>query len=78
MPLKKEHLLCICGLLFLFQRESVESLALPEKIQEIYKHENGKNLEIFCPVEGQACIAKQKDGNWYRAQIIGEVLILLL
>lgn len=56
----------------------MESLALPEKIQEIYKHENGKNLEIFCPVEGQACIAKQKDGNWYRAQIIGGVLILLL
>lgn len=56
----------------------MESLALPEKIQEIYKQENGKNLEIFCPVEGQACIAKQEDGNWYRAQIIGEVLIVLL
>ncbi|KAL2311043.1 hypothetical protein Nmel_002730, partial [Mimus melanotis] len=56
---------------YLRLRESVESLALPEKIQEIYKQENGKNLEIFCPVEGQACIAKQEDGNWYRAQIIG-------
>ncbi|XP_019142040.3 RING finger protein 17 isoform X1 [Corvus cornix cornix] len=56
---------------YLCLRESVESLALPEKIQEMYKHENGKNLEIFCPVEGQACIAKQEDGNWYRAQIIG-------
>lgn len=68
----------MCGLLFLFQRESVESLALPEKIQETYKQENGNNFEIFCPVEGQACIAKQEDGNWYRAQIIGEVLILLI
>ncbi|KAM7065857.1 RING finger protein 17 isoform 7-T8 [Acridotheres tristis] len=56
---------------YLCLRESVESLALPEKIQEIYKQENGKNLEIFCPVEGQACVAKQEDGNWYRAQIIG-------
>uniref|UniRef100_A0A8C3UDA9 RING finger protein 17 n=1 Tax=Catharus ustulatus TaxID=91951 RepID=A0A8C3UDA9_CATUS len=56
---------------YLRLRESVESSALPEKIQEIYKQENGKNLEIFCPVEGQACIAKQEDGNWYRAQIIG-------
>nr|XP_026646513.1 RING finger protein 17 [Zonotrichia albicollis] len=56
---------------YLRLRESVESLALPEKIQEIYKQENGKNFEIFCPVEGQACIAKQEDGNWYRAQIIG-------
>ncbi|XP_030921931.1 RING finger protein 17 [Geospiza fortis] len=56
---------------YLRLRESVESLALPEKIQEIYKQENGKNFEIFCPVEGQACIAKQEDGNWCRAQIIG-------
>ncbi|XP_063250685.1 RING finger protein 17 [Prinia subflava] len=56
---------------YLRLKESVESLALPEKIQEIYKQENGKNLEIFCPVEGQACIARQEDGNWYRAQIIG-------
>lgn len=55
----------------------MESLALLEKIQEIYKQENGKNLAILCPVEGQACIAKQEDGNWYRAQIIGEVLIIL-
>ncbi|XP_031362314.2 RING finger protein 17 [Lonchura striata] len=56
---------------YLRLRESVESLALSEKIQEIYKQENGKNLEIFNPVEGQACVAKQEDGNWYRAQIIG-------
>ncbi|KFQ92862.1 RING finger protein 17, partial [Nipponia nippon] len=50
---------------------SLDSSALPKKIQEVYKHEYGKNFEIVCPVEGQACIAKQKDGNWYRAQIIG-------
>uniref|UniRef100_A0A8C3P4A6 RING finger protein 17 n=1 Tax=Cyanoderma ruficeps TaxID=181631 RepID=A0A8C3P4A6_9PASS len=55
---------------YLCLRESVESLALLEKIQEIYKKEDGENMEIFCPVEGQACIAKQEDGNWYRAQII--------
>ncbi|XP_066031913.1 RING finger protein 17 isoform X4 [Chamaea fasciata] len=56
---------------YLCLRESVESLGLLEKIQEMYKQENGKHMEIFCPVEGQACIAKQDDGNWYRAQIIG-------
>ncbi|KFP10662.1 RING finger protein 17, partial [Egretta garzetta] len=50
---------------------SLDSLALPKKIQEVYKQEYGRNLDIVCPVEGQACIAKQKDGNWYRAQIIG-------
>ncbi|KAM6098977.1 RING finger protein 17 [Theristicus caerulescens] len=49
--------------------DSLDSSALPKRIQEVYAY--GKNLEIVCPVEGQACIAKQKDGNWYRAQIIG-------
>ncbi|NWH48346.1 RNF17 protein, partial [Fregata magnificens] len=56
---------------YLQLQDSLDSLALPKKIQEVYKHEYGKNLEIVCPVEGQACVAKQKDGNWYRAQIIG-------
>ncbi|KFP35335.1 RING finger protein 17, partial [Chlamydotis macqueenii] len=51
--------------------DSLDSLALPKKIQETYEHEYGKNFEIVCPVEGQACIAKQEDGNWYRAQVIG-------
>ncbi|XP_063186755.1 RING finger protein 17 [Chroicocephalus ridibundus] len=50
---------------------SLDSLSFSKKIQEVYKHEYRKNLEIVCPVEGQACIAKQDDGNWYRAQIIG-------
>ncbi|KAK2519072.1 Rnf17 [Columba guinea] len=52
-------------------RDNLDSLDLPKKIQEEYKHEDEKNLKIVCPVEGQACIAKQSDGNWYRAQIIG-------
>ncbi|KAM9211252.1 RING finger protein 17-like [Leptosomus discolor] len=26
---------------------------------------------MLCPVEGQACVAKREDGNWYRAQILG-------
>ncbi|KAJ7426534.1 RING finger protein 17 [Willisornis vidua] len=56
---------------YLWLRESLESLSLQKKIQEVYKHENEENLGIFCPVEGQACIAKQEDGNWYRAQIRG-------
>ncbi|KAM6384359.1 RING finger protein 17 [Alca torda] len=52
-------------------RDSPDSLSFSKKIQEVYKYEHRKNLEIVCPVEGQACIAKQEDGNWYRAQIIG-------
>ncbi|XP_027740626.1 RING finger protein 17 isoform X2 [Empidonax traillii] len=54
---------------YLHLRENLESF--PEKIQELNNHDYGENSEIFCPVEGQACIAKQEDGNWYRAQIIG-------
>ncbi|XP_071591260.1 RING finger protein 17 [Heliangelus exortis] len=56
---------------YLQLRESLDCSDLPKKIQEVYKHEYGENLEIICPVEGQACMAKQEDGNWYRAQIIG-------
>ncbi|KFW09689.1 RING finger protein 17, partial [Eurypyga helias] len=56
---------------YLQLRESLDCLPLAKKIQDAYKHEYGKNLEIFSPVEGQACMAKEKDGNWYRARIIG-------
>ncbi|XP_053934081.1 RING finger protein 17 isoform X2 [Cuculus canorus] len=52
-------------------RERLGSLALSKKIQDVYKYEHGKHFEIVCPVEGQACVAKQEDGNWYRAQVIG-------
>ncbi|KAM6140971.1 LOW QUALITY PROTEIN: RING finger protein 17 [Pterocles gutturalis] len=51
-------------------RDSLD-LALPKKICAVYKHEYGNSLEMVCPVEGQACVAKQEDGSWYRAQIIG-------
>ncbi|XP_010131433.1 PREDICTED: RING finger protein 17 [Buceros rhinoceros silvestris] len=51
--------------------DSLYSPALSKRIQNVYKHEYGENLEIICPVEGQACVAKQEDGNWYRARIIG-------
>ncbi|XP_074072360.1 RING finger protein 17 isoform X4 [Macrotis lagotis] len=51
--------------------ESLDFLVLLKKIEEVYKNEDGENLEILCPVEGQACIAKFEDGIWYRAQVIG-------
>ncbi|KAM6212191.1 RING finger protein 17 [Sarcoramphus papa] len=76
IPQEREVSVVVCHInspsdFYLQLRDSLDSLALPKKIQEVYKHEYGKNLEIVCPVEGQACIAKQEDGNWYRAQIIG-------
>ncbi|XP_069664324.1 RING finger protein 17 [Haliaeetus albicilla] len=76
IPQEREVSVVVCHVnspsdFYLQLRDSLDSLALTKKIQEVYKHEYGKNLEIICPVEGQACIAKQEDGNWYRAQIIG-------
>ncbi|KAM9566096.1 RING finger protein 17 [Guaruba guarouba] len=59
------------GDFYLQLRESPDFLALSKKIQEEYKQDYGKNMQIAHPVEGQACVAKQEDGNWYRAQIIG-------
>ncbi|XP_062471229.1 RING finger protein 17 isoform X3 [Pezoporus occidentalis] len=56
---------------YLQLRESPDFLALSKKIQEVYKRDYGKNMQIVNPVEGQACVAKQEDGNWYRAQITG-------
>uniref|UniRef100_A0A8D0GWB4 RING finger protein 17 n=1 Tax=Sphenodon punctatus TaxID=8508 RepID=A0A8D0GWB4_SPHPU len=51
--------------------DSLDFLVLLKKIEEIYKNEGEDNLEILCPVQGQACIAKFEDGVWYRAQVIG-------
>ncbi|XP_030333146.1 RING finger protein 17 [Strigops habroptila] len=56
---------------YLQLKESLDFLALSKKIQEVYKRGYRKNMQITCPVEGQACVARQEDGNWYRAQIIG-------
>lgn len=45
---------------------------LLKRIEEVYKNEDGENLEILCPIQGQTCIAKFEDGDWYRAQVIGK------
>ncbi|XP_041623144.1 RING finger protein 17 isoform X2 [Vulpes lagopus] len=51
--------------------ESLDFLFLLKTIEEFYKSEDGENLEILCPVQGQACVAKFEDGVWYRAKVIG-------
>ncbi|KFP79160.1 PREDICTED: RING finger protein 17, partial [Apaloderma vittatum] len=76
MPQEREVSVIVCHVnspsdFYLQLRNSQDFFALSKKIQEEYKHEYGKNLEIVCPIEGQACIAKQEDGSWCRAQIIG-------
>ncbi|KAK2497249.1 hypothetical protein MC885_020877 [Smutsia gigantea] len=56
-----------------FYVQLIESmdLFLLKTIEEFYKSEDGENLEILCPVQDQACVAKFEDGVWYRAKVIG-------
>ncbi|XP_018895349.4 RING finger protein 17 isoform X7 [Gorilla gorilla gorilla] len=51
--------------------EGADILFLLKTIEEFYKSEDGENLEILCPVQDQACVAKFEDGIWYRAKVIG-------
>ncbi|KAI4538854.1 hypothetical protein MG293_011121, partial [Ovis ammon polii] len=51
--------------------ESLDFLFLLKGIEEFYKSEDAENLEILCPVQDQACVAKFEDGVWYRAKVIG-------
>ncbi|EGW11527.1 Poly [ADP-ribose] polymerase 4 [Cricetulus griseus] len=50
--------------------ENLDFLSLLKTIEEFYKGEDGENLEILCPVQDQACVAKFEDGIWYRAKVI--------
>nr|XP_042140855.1 RING finger protein 17 isoform X2 [Peromyscus maniculatus bairdii] len=51
--------------------ENLDFLSLLKTIEEFYKGEDGENLEILCPIQDQACVAKFEDGIWYRAKVIG-------
>ncbi|XP_008822578.1 RING finger protein 17 [Nannospalax galili] len=51
--------------------ENLDFLSLLKTIEEFYKGEDGENLEILCPVQDQACVAKFEDGIWYRAKVTG-------
>ncbi|KAM7380101.1 hypothetical protein PAMP_003418 [Pampus punctatissimus] len=54
--------------------DNMQSLLLSAKLQDCYNATtmSGKDdLRIYCPVIGQACVARYDDNLWYRAQIIG-------
>ncbi|XP_073898932.1 RING finger protein 17 isoform X2 [Castor canadensis] len=51
--------------------ENLDFLFLLKAIEDFYKGEDGESLEILCPVEDQACVAKFEDGVWYRAKVTG-------
>ncbi|XP_035182685.1 RING finger protein 17 [Oxyura jamaicensis] len=76
IPEEKEVFVVVCHInspsdFYLQLVDSLDTSAFPKKNKERHKHKDSKDFQIVCPVEGQPCIAKHKDGNWYRAQITG-------
>jgi hypothetical protein len=57
--------------------ENLDFLSLLKTIEEFYKGEDGENLEILCPLQNQACVAKFEDGIWYRAKVIGRKVLVI-
>uniref|UniRef100_A0A4W6DQE7 Ring finger protein 17 n=1 Tax=Lates calcarifer TaxID=8187 RepID=A0A4W6DQE7_LATCA len=54
--------------------DNMESLLLSAKLQDCYNATTvagEDDLTIYCPVIGQACVARFDDKLWYRAQVIG-------
>ncbi|XP_022595844.1 RING finger protein 17 [Seriola dumerili] len=54
--------------------DNMESLLLSAKLQDCYNATTvagQDDLCIYCPVIGQACVARYDDKQWYRAQVIG-------
>ncbi|XP_044072779.1 RING finger protein 17 isoform X2 [Siniperca chuatsi] len=54
--------------------DNMESLLLSAKLQECYNETAvtaADDLNVYCPVIGQACVARYDDKLWYRAQVIG-------
>nr|XP_020474573.1 RING finger protein 17 isoform X3 [Monopterus albus] len=54
--------------------DNMESFLLSSKLQACYSLTSvigDDDLNIYCPVIGQACVARYDDGLWQRAQVLG-------
>ncbi|XP_051260855.1 RING finger protein 17 [Dicentrarchus labrax] len=54
--------------------DNIESLLLSAKLQDCYNATTmagEEDLNVYCPVIGQAYVARYDDKLWYRAQVIG-------
>ncbi|KAM9850619.1 RING finger protein 17 [Aulostomus maculatus] len=54
--------------------DNMESLLLSAKLQDRYNANavaGDDDLIVYCPVIGQACVARYEDSLWYRAQVTG-------
>lgn len=62
------------------QTDNMESSLLKAKLQECYNAKSGEEeLLLYCPIIGQACVARFEENVWYRAKVIGkDVGILML
>ncbi|XP_014900531.1 RING finger protein 17 isoform X1 [Poecilia latipinna] len=50
--------------------DNMESLLLSAKLQDYYSALKDDEFRVYCPVIGQACVARFEDKLWYRAQVI--------
>uniref|UniRef100_A0A3B3Z2J9 Tudor domain-containing protein n=1 Tax=Poecilia mexicana TaxID=48701 RepID=A0A3B3Z2J9_9TELE len=50
--------------------DNMESLLLSAKLQDYYNALKDDEFRVYCPVIGQACVARFEDKLWYRAQVI--------
>ena len=61
----------------------MEFLLLTAKLQECYSYDcpsrgtrgEDQDLEVYCPVLDQACVARFDDKVWYRAHVIGQYTV---
>ncbi|XP_049584527.1 RING finger protein 17 isoform X2 [Syngnathus scovelli] len=52
--------------------DNMESSLLKARLQECYNDKNAEeSLLLYCPVIGQACVARFDENMWYRAEVIG-------
>ncbi|XP_070831610.1 RING finger protein 17 [Chaetodon trifascialis] len=54
--------------------DNVESMSLTAKLQDCYNATSAvqkDDLNVYCPVIGQAYVARYDDKFWYRAQVLG-------
>uniref|UniRef100_A0A3Q2Z490 Tudor domain-containing protein n=1 Tax=Hippocampus comes TaxID=109280 RepID=A0A3Q2Z490_HIPCM len=54
--------------------DNMESSLLKAKLQECYNAKSGEGeLLVYCPIIGQACVARFEENVWYRAEVIGHL-----
>lgn len=56
----------------------MQSVLLSDKLQDCYNETDAAaddDLRVYCPVIGEAYVARYNNKLWYRALVIGEALL---